>query len=525
MSDDLRYKISLDGSQAGATLKSLLGGVSGLGGALAGLGVAAGLSALVRRGMDFNRTMADSEVAISNVLQQMAGLNAESAKAEAAKAMQQLIDLEPKAAASLTGLVDGFMATLGASQSAGISVSENIDLVGRFSNALANSNIHASQLAQEMRSIVTGTIGADSSLAKVLNISNEDINKARTAGNLYSFLVGKIGKLGEAGDTAGVAFSTLGSQVDKLAGALTRGLFDTSVQGAKNLTAALIAAEPAFVALGQAGGAAFGLMGQAIGGLAPLIEGTVDATRALVDEVYGAYAALLALKGGGSIEKALQMREAALNALEMGRNLDAALKAAKTGAEQAGAAGAQAMQKLGNAAQNAAQQVRAAGEPQRGDRDGDGIISKREQRKLDLEDKRAMQKANAIKGFSGKRLGLDLGFGGADAAGLEGAINLTGKNEGKKAFANLWDIGGTAGLKNLRAQGGDVVQGALARLRGGEDVTRGLGATGAFALPKAAVRANLQGNSNNEKAQAAAQGPVIDKLDEIKVELARITTT
>lgn len=525
MGDDLRYTIGLDTGGAQRSLRDLLGGVGDLGAALGGLGVAAGFTALLKRGLDFNKTMADSEVAIGNVLQQMAGLNAEAAKAEAAKAMQQLIALEPKAAGSLTDLVGGFMATLGASQSAGISISENIDLVGRFANALANSAIPAQQLAQEMRSIVTGNIGADSSLAKVLNISNEDINKARAAGNLYQFLIGKIGKLGEAGDTAAVAFSSLSSQVDKVAGALSKELFEASVQGAKDLTAALAAAEPAFVALGQAGGAAFGLIGQAIGQLAPAIQGTIGLTRDMVDHIYAAYAALQTLQGGGSVDKALEMGQAALNALRMGREMRDALKGIGDAAAQAGNAGAAGMQKLGAAAQAAAQQMQ--GEGLRGDKDGDGIISKREQRKLDLEDKRAQRKADSIKGFSGKRLGLDLGFGGLDAAGLEGAINLyfkeDGKGEGKKAFSNLFDIGGTAGLKKLRAGGGDVVQGALSRLRSGEDVTWGLGATGAFALPKAAVNANLK--AADAKNKPADQGEVITKLEDIKTELSRIRTS
>lgn len=226
----------------------MFGSVASLG-AVASLGV--GMTALIRRGMEFNQTIGDSETAIANVLRQFKGLSVEAAKQEAARAMKAMVDLEPQTAASLTGLVDGFMATLGASQSVGISVEQNIDLVGKFSNALANSALPAEQLAQEMRSIMTGTIGADSSLAKVLTISNADISKAQQAGKLYEFLVGKIGVLGEAGDTAAVALSSLNSAIDKAAGALTKGLFDQAVAGAKDLAVALEENADTFEQLGR----------------------------------------------------------------------------------------------------------------------------------------------------------------------------------------------------------------------------------------------------------------------------------
>lgn len=224
---------------------------SGLGGQIAGIAGAAGFGLLVKRGLEFNQTIGDSETAIAQVLRQFKGLSTEAAKGEAAAAMQAMVDLEPSTAASLTGLVDGFLATLGSSQAVGIDVAQNIDLVGKFANAMANAKIPAEQLAQEMRSIVSGNIGADSTLAKVLSISNADIEKARQAGTLYDFLVGKIGILGEAGDTAGVAFSTLNSALDKAAGALTKGLFDESVDGAKSLAVLLGENADTFERLGQ----------------------------------------------------------------------------------------------------------------------------------------------------------------------------------------------------------------------------------------------------------------------------------
>lgn len=234
----------------------------------ASLGVLGGgftLGAIVKQGFSFNQTMQDSEVAIGNVLQQLAGLNAEAAKSEAAKAMQQLIDLEPEAAGGLTDLVGGFMATIAAAQGVGITVNQNIDLVGKFANALANANLPMDQLGQEMRSILTQNIGADSSLAKILGITNEMVGKAREAGTLYEFLSSKIGLLGVAGDTAAVAFSTLNSALSKAAGALTADMFSDSVSGAKSLSVAVDENIQSFQYLGKALGDVIDLSVKGIG--------------------------------------------------------------------------------------------------------------------------------------------------------------------------------------------------------------------------------------------------------------------
>jgi len=224
---------------------------AGASSAVAGIAGAAGLGMLVRRGMEFNQTIGDSEIAIAQVLRQFKGLGNEAAKKEAAKAMQAMVDLEPESAATLTGLVDGFLATLGSSQAVGIDVAQNIELVGKFANALANAKIPAEQLSQEMRSILTGNIGSDSTLAKTLNISNGDIEKAREAGKLSEFLINKIGILGAAGDSAGVALSTMNSSIDKAAGLLTKGLFGEGIEGAKEFSAFLEQNSDLFRDLGE----------------------------------------------------------------------------------------------------------------------------------------------------------------------------------------------------------------------------------------------------------------------------------
>lgn len=498
--------------------KGASGSFSRLSASLGVLGGGFTLGAIVKQGFSFNQIMKDSEVAISNVLQQLAGLNSEASKAEAAKAMQQLIDLEPEAAGGLTDLVSGFMATVAAAQGVGISVDQNIKLVGKFANALANANLPVEQLGQEMRSILTGNIGADSSLAKILGITNEMVGKAREAGTLYEFLNNKIGLLGVAGDAAGVAFSTLNSALSKAAGALTADMFSSSVSGAKNLSEAVDANIKSFEYLGGVIGAVIQKSVQGIGLIAEFLQfnnaiGTgigealtggsfMEGFKETMDgfKADAASAAATATgkpsgggggaSGGGSgsggsvtdtlekqkkgtydIAKNLQEQANAANSIlapykefldflddakrkqdAIDEKKDADKKATQskiegqkeaaqalqdeidlltvraTGDEKAirDAEAALAIKQRARQIQRdmnvdaktsmgIAQQI--ASLEQKGkkgsgaDTDGDGFISKREQRKADLEQKRGQRKADSIKGFSRDKKGLSA-FGG-----------------------------------------------------------------------------------------------------------------
>jgi hypothetical protein len=217
---------------------SAIGSLGDLGGSLGTIGGALGLGLMVKRGFEFNQTMQDGEVAIGNVLKTYNGLNDEAAKSEAAKVVQLIAEAEPKAAGGLQELTQGFIATAAAAAGAGISTEQNVDLVARFANALSNSGLPLDQLNQELRSVLTANVTSDSFIGKLLEgkgLDNKRILQLTQEGKLYGEIVKELGAMGEAGDTAGVAFSTLGSAVDKALGAVTMGLFGEAVDGAKAL--------------------------------------------------------------------------------------------------------------------------------------------------------------------------------------------------------------------------------------------------------------------------------------------------
>jgi len=227
---------------AGDFIKSLKQGVGiDLGGK-----IVSGLAALpnafkgfLDRGYEFNKVLATTEGGVANVLGKFMDLDEQAAKREASKAMAAIAEWEPKAAGSLQDLIGGFMATAGASQKAGLSVAQNVELVGRFANSLAALGLPAEKLAMEMRAIFSGGITNDHDVATTLGIKDADIRRAKEAGNLYEFLIQKMGKLGDTASGPSVVLSSLSSAIDKAAGSLSRGLFDEMIAGAESLTEAL----------------------------------------------------------------------------------------------------------------------------------------------------------------------------------------------------------------------------------------------------------------------------------------------
>lgn len=229
-------------SAASDFLNSLKAGVGiDLGGRLVnGVAQLQGLfTGIVDRGYEFNKTMAQSEGGIANVLAKFMKLDQQAAKQEAAKAMAAIMEWEPKAAGSLQDLTLGFMSTVGAGQAAGITVAQNVELVGKFANALAALGMDASQLTQELRAIFTGNITSDAQLAKTLQITPEAVRSAKEAGTFYDYLNKQLGSLGDTANGPSVALSSLQSAIDKAAGALTKPLFEEVIQGAEQLTKVL----------------------------------------------------------------------------------------------------------------------------------------------------------------------------------------------------------------------------------------------------------------------------------------------
>lgn len=255
------------GGRGGSVLGDILGANLITGAFNKGAGV---IDEFIRRGVAFNATMDNSQVGIANLLKKFDGLNDAAAKDEAAKAMARIVELEPVTAGSLQDLTMGFMTTLAAAKGVGFTTEQNVQMTAKFANALANAGLQADQLAQEYRSILSGNITSDSQLAKILGITNEDVNQIKASGgDLFAFLEGKLGEMAGAGDSAAVAWSSFQSALDKAAGDFAKGFFDQGIAAAKDLAVWLAENKTLFADLGQSASSGMAL---AVGGLKKTLD-------------------------------------------------------------------------------------------------------------------------------------------------------------------------------------------------------------------------------------------------------------
>ncbi|MGE3795913.1 MAG: hypothetical protein AB7I38_18585, partial [Dehalococcoidia bacterium] len=152
-------------------------------------------------------------------------------QAEATKQVAQLRVEGLRTAATYDQLLETFQTALGVGLAQGLTVDQIRQYAVRVSQAAAAIDLPQNQLAEEIRSILQGTITARTTrIAVALGISNEDIARAKEAGNLADFLVERFQAFEEAGNLALGNYTTIVSNlkdaVGQLLGEGTKGLFD-----------------------------------------------------------------------------------------------------------------------------------------------------------------------------------------------------------------------------------------------------------------------------------------------------------
>lgn len=97
------------------------------------------------------------------------------------------------------------------------------DLAAKFSGALGTLGMSDPMYArQEIGSVMMGNIGPDSVLAKTLNISNADIQKAKEQGKLYEYLTDKLAIFEAGQKQAARGFRGITSNIQELSEELKR---------------------------------------------------------------------------------------------------------------------------------------------------------------------------------------------------------------------------------------------------------------------------------------------------------------
>ena len=142
-----------------------------------------------------------------------------------------------KTAATFPELTDIFQNSIGDAISAGKSFGKDLDSIinntikldQRISNIANAIGMPMWQVNQEIRSILEGTVTADSRIAKMLGITNEEINKAKQkAGGLVEYLNQKLAAFDVLANTKTLskAFARVKETIDNIKIAATKPMFN-----------------------------------------------------------------------------------------------------------------------------------------------------------------------------------------------------------------------------------------------------------------------------------------------------------
>lgn len=142
-----------------------------------------------------------------NALEGAEALTAAGFEARAQLKQLQLDGLNT--AATFGELAEAFQTALAPGVQAGLQVDEIRQFTVRISQAASAIGLAQNQLAEEIRSLLTGAITPrNTRIATSLGITNDDIRTAREAGRLFEFLTEKFEAFGVAGEESLKTFTT-----------------------------------------------------------------------------------------------------------------------------------------------------------------------------------------------------------------------------------------------------------------------------------------------------------------------------
>ena len=144
--------------------------------------------------------------------------------------MQKLRIAGLQTSATLKQLLGAYQQAVGAGASAGMSLDETLDLTVGITMAASALGLSMDQLNQEVRSLVSGDITSDSTVANAMQISGEQVKLWKEKGTLVAELNTRLEaykRLGpESAKTWTATLSNMGDAFDMFLGKTTKGAFD-----------------------------------------------------------------------------------------------------------------------------------------------------------------------------------------------------------------------------------------------------------------------------------------------------------
>lgn len=235
-------------SGAATALKSLVGAFAAFQGARA-------LQQAAAAGVEFNAALEDARLGIASLIAAQANLQDGQGKTvEGVDALNVALGLAEdqlfklrvaglETAATTQQLAEAFQSAVGAGIGAGLNLDEIRGLTVQVVQAAGALGVPMNQIAQEVRSILDGTIDINSRVALTLGITNEQVRNWKTQGTLVDELNKRLSTFTTAGAEAAKNFSVVTSNaqeaVQALAGDVFKGFFDELKKGIQDSTGGL----------------------------------------------------------------------------------------------------------------------------------------------------------------------------------------------------------------------------------------------------------------------------------------------
>lgn len=292
-------------SSAAAEVLSLVGKLASL------AAVAGTVSAAFKKGLDVNAQTESAVLGIKSLVAALTTVKDESGNVVkdvgqaiaisggiAEEQVKKLRIAGLQTSATFQQLLEAFQQGIGAGASAGLALDQIRELTIGITQAAGALGMPMHQLNQEVRSLLSGDISSDSTVAKALNITKKQVDQWRESGKLADELNKRLEvfkRLGpEAGATWTATLSNVQDAMELVLGEMSKGAFDDlkqSMQAAMSQVFDLdtVGIAGKFEDLADAGTAVFSAIGHVLndaftGGIS-LAETLSDWFRKHADEV------------------------------------------------------------------------------------------------------------------------------------------------------------------------------------------------------------------------------------------------
>ncbi len=181
---------------------------------------------LLTTALQFNSALEKAEISIAGLVTAAGSLTTVFGTADGAAngfeqalaiAREQTVNLRRDAlrtAATFVDLLDAFQVSIAPGLTAGLDVEQIRQVTVLISQAATSLGVAQNQLAEEIRSVLTGAINVRTSrIATALGITNEDVNRAREFGDLFEFLQGRLDAFDRSAARVAQSFSGLTARI------------------------------------------------------------------------------------------------------------------------------------------------------------------------------------------------------------------------------------------------------------------------------------------------------------------------